>query len=113
MRREDVPAGIHIAIPTRGNGTLHEGYNANRCPECARTAANLARTGRPVVGGVPVQIGSEVRVRPGSKFSEDPDVAVVTEIRLNEHTGEIWMHAFALGGNLVLQASDIERVTGP
>lgn len=110
MRREDVPPGQHVAIPARDNDELHEGPYASSCFRCAEIAADLSVQHAPVVGGIPVGFGSVVRLKPESRPTGHSGWVTITAIRLNAHTGAVWMHAFALGENVILQAHDIEEV---
>jgi len=107
-----VPTGMHVAIPTKGSDVLHDGPYAERCEKCAAVAAELvtkwvASCRR---SGKPVGFGSVVRVKRDSIGSRDPEWVTITNVRLNTYTGEVWLHAFALGENLILTADDIGEV---
>jgi hypothetical protein len=111
MKRDEVPPGKHIAIPTYRNDTLHDGSYSHHCPICQATAVKLVtRDHRPEVNGHLIGVGSIVKLKPESRSSEGPAWVTITEVRLNTHTGQIWLAAFALGQNRVLVAADFSEV---
>lgn len=110
MKREQVPPGMHIAIPTKDSDTLHEGPYSHRCETCCALAAAIASRNLPVVDGFAIGVGSVVRLKPEHQMSGDPEWVTITESRVNIHTGEIWLGAFALGHNRVLTAGDFAEV---
>lgn len=101
---------MHIAIPTKDNETLHDGSYAHRCITCIAMADVLVLSNNPRVRNRSVGLGDVVQLKPESRGSGDPDRVTITAMRLNTHTGEVWMHAFALGENRILQAADVEMI---
>ena len=107
---ETVPADKHRAIPTKDSDVIHDGPYADRCEQCAATAGQLARKLAPKVNGTPVGFGSVVRIKRERLPERYPEWVTITEVRLNTYTGEVWLHAFALGSNLILKAEHFAEV---
>lgn len=110
IKREDVPKGMHLAIPTRDNDTLHEGQYREHCEKCAAEAARLVQVNMPRHDGRVIHLGDAVRFKPEHLYSTMPEWATITTVRLNSHTGEVWMHAFAAGESLIITADMIMEV---
>jgi hypothetical protein len=110
VNRAEVPAGKHLAVPTKYSDTVHEGPYAEHCVRCQATVAEIATRQRPVVDGSVVNFGSAIKLKPEHHYVRDPEWVTVTDIRVNSHTGQVWLSAYALGFNRILVADDIAEV---
>jgi len=109
---QNLGADQHLAVPTKGQVTVHAGAYAERCPECLAVVRRAVS--KPLaVDGVPVMYGTQVRPLKQAIGSHHPEWGTVAEIRWNSHNGETWIHCWEYGMNLVLTISDIAEVRWP
>lgn len=108
MKRDDVPQGRHLAIPTKDTDEVHEGEYAHSCELCREKFRRQFVA--PSWDGAPICVGDRIKVTV-SGYDMDPEWGQVAEIHCNLYTGQVWMHTFEHSNRVLVQDDvlDVER----
>lgn len=103
-RRREMGLHEHWAIPTINATEVHhtpdDPYsNHDRCSICQMMFKKMAV--HPEINGHKLMIGDEFKLKPGHWHPENSVWMTIQTIRVNTHTGEIWMHPFESGGSVI------------